>query len=189
MKQRLAAIFVGTALCVGALLVRGGEAAQGRTGGLPPCTTIACDIQADWVANNVLLAGLAQAMPEDKYGFKPTSPQQTFGERVMHVVTVNMALLNMLGAKTPPPAINQKASSKADILAALQRTTEYGGAVLKEFNEQQLAERVTAIPFMGPTASRQRLIYFMMSHSQDTYGQLVVYLRLNGGTPPASQQP
>jgi hypothetical protein len=61
--------------------------------------------------------------------------------------------------------------------------------VLKEFNDQQLAERVTSMPFLGPTASRLRVIYFAMSHSQDIYGQLVVYLRLNGITPPASNRP
>ena len=43
--------------------------------------------------------------------------------------------------------------------------------------------------FMGPQVSRQRAVYFVMSHSQDTYGQLVVYARLNGITPPASRQP
>jgi hypothetical protein len=43
--------------------------------------------------------------------------------------------------------------------------------------------------FMGPQLSRQRVLYFLMTHSQDTYGQLVVYARLNGVTPPASRQP
>jgi hypothetical protein len=38
-------------------------------------------------------------------------------------------------------------------------------------------------------ATRQRILYFLMTHSQDTYGQLVVYVRLNGITPPASRQP
>jgi hypothetical protein len=42
---------------------------------------------------------------------------------------------------------------------------------------------------MGPMASRQQIAYFLTAHSQDTYGQLVVYLRLNGITPPFSRQP
>jgi len=32
------------------------------------------------------------------------------------------------------------------------------------------------------------VIYFLMQHTQDTYGQMVVYLRLNGVTPPASRR-
>ena len=42
---------------------------------------------------------------------------------------------------------------------------------------------------MGPKVSRQRVLYFLMTHSQDAYGQLVVYARLNAITPPASRQP
>ncbi len=74
--------------------------------------------------------------------------------------------------------VNVKATSKADVVAALRQVNDYGAAVLKEFNDQQLAERVASLPFLGPTASRLRVIYFSMTHSQDIYGQLVVYLRL-----------
>jgi hypothetical protein len=40
---------------------------------------------------------------------------------------------------------------------------------------------------MGPSASRLRLIYWSMQHNMDIYGQMVVYLRLNGIVPPASR--
>jgi uncharacterized damage-inducible protein DinB len=85
--------------------------------------------------------------------------------------------------------VNPKAATKAEILAALRQVNDYGAALLKEFNDQQLAERVASLPFLGPTASRLRVVNFLMSHSQDIYGQLVVYLRLNGVTPPASNRP
>jgi uncharacterized damage-inducible protein DinB len=74
-------------------------------------------------------------------------------------------------------------------MAAVQKVGDYGIAVIKEFSDQQLTGRVESPWFMGPMASRQRILYFLMTHSQDTYGQLVVYLRLNGITPPASRQP
>jgi hypothetical protein len=41
---------------------------------------------------------------------------------------------------------------------------------------------------MGPSASRIRMLYQSMQHTQDTYGQMVVYLRLNGIVPPASRR-
>jgi uncharacterized damage-inducible protein DinB len=107
----------------------------------------------------------------------------------MHVANIDLKLVSTLGGKTPAPMVNAKAASKAEIVAALRQVSEYGSAVLKEFNDQQLAERVTSMPFLGPTASRLRVIYFAMTHSQDIYGQLVVYLRLNGITPPASNRP
>lgn len=154
-----------------------------------PCSNLSCEIQNDWARNNALASLAAGAMPEDKYGFKPVPEEQTFGERVLHIAQVNVMLLQGLGAKTPAPAIDPKATSKAAAMAALQKTGDYGTAVIREFSEQQLMERVASPFFMGPMSTRQRILYFLMMHSQDTYGQLVVYLRLNGITPPASRQP
>ena len=78
--------------------------------------------------------------------------------------------------------------SKADILAALRQHYDWATALVKEFNDQQLVERVTPPPFFGASASRVRVFYYSLQHTQDTYGQLVVYLRLNGVTPPASRR-
>jgi uncharacterized damage-inducible protein DinB len=164
--------------------------AQGRgRGDAPACTTVQCDVLGDWGRSYALLIGEAEAMPEDKYGFKPTPPQESFGQRLMHVAGIDLKLLGTLGGKTPPPMVNVQATSKADIVAALRQVNDYGAAVIKEFNDQQLSERVASLPFMGPTASRLRIINFSMSHSQDIYGQLAVYLRLSGITPPASNRP
>ena len=158
-----------------------------------PCANLVCEIQNDWSRNNVMIYGLAGAMPEDKFNYKPTPAQQSFGERVLHVAQINVMLLQALGAKTPAPAVDANATSKAASMAAVQRVGEYGVAVIKELGEQGLAARIDSPGpmgfFMGPQLSRQRVLYFLMMHSQDTYGQLVVYARLNGITPPASRQP
>jgi uncharacterized damage-inducible protein DinB len=142
----------------------------------------------DWTSLKDTMAKIANEMPADKFNAKPTPAQQTFGERVMHIATTDLFVLRSLGGKTAAPMINQKATSKADILAALKQTFDYGEAVIKEFNDQQWNERVMPPPFMGPSASHIRIVYFDMQHSEDIYGQLVVYLRLNGGVPPASQR-
>jgi len=158
-----------------------------------PCSNLVCEVENDWSRNNVLIYGLANAMPEEKYSYKPTPAQQSFGERVLHVAQVNLMLLQALGAKTPAPSIDMKATSKAASMAALQSVGEYGATVIKEFGEQGLLARIDSPGplgwFMDPQISRQRALYFLMTHSQDTYGQLVVYARMNGITPPASRQP
>ena len=160
---------------------------------LAGCANLVCEVENDWTRNNVLILGLANAMPEDKFGFKPTPPQQSFGERVLHAAQVNLMLLEVLGAKTPAPKIDMSVTSKAASIDALQRVGDYGVAVIKELGEQGLQVRIDSPPqmewFMGSKVSRQRVLYFLMTHSQDTYGQLVVYARLNGVTPPASRQP
>jgi uncharacterized damage-inducible protein DinB len=163
-----------------------------RGGNMPApaaSTSLAGDIQADWASQKDLIIKAANAMPAEHFDAKPTPPQQTFGERVMHIVQVNTGLFRALGGKTPAPMINMQARQKADVMTALQQSLDYGEALVKEFNDQQLVERVMAPRFMGPTASRVRIIYFSMIHTEDIYGQMVVYLRLNGVTPPASAAP
>src|SRR5579859_2701493 len=81
------------------------------------CSNLACEIQNDWDRNHLMFYGLARAMPEDKYGFKPVPEEQSFGERVLHVAQVNVSLLQTLGAKTPAPMIDPKATSKTEAMA------------------------------------------------------------------------
>lgn len=193
--KRVGYVFLGLILVLGTAATTSAQAperGQGRGGrgrgpAAPAVTTLSGDIQADWARTRNLITGIADAMPADKYSFKATPAEQTFGERVLHIAQTDLFVLRALGGKTPAPEINQKATSKADILAALKQTFDYGEAVIKEFNDQQWNERVMPPPFMGPSASRIRIVYFDMQHSEDIYGQLVVYLRLNGGVPPASR--
>ena len=161
----------------------GGRGPQG-----PAITTLAGDVQNDLDRTRELFINLVDAMPEDKFGFKPTPAQQSFGERAMHVVQADQFILGTLGGKTPAPKINAQASTKSDILAALRQLYDWEMALMKEFSDQQLVERVTPPAFLGTSASRARIFYYSLQHTQDTYGQLVVYLRLNNVTPPASRR-
>lgn len=169
--------------------------AQGgmQGGGMPAAPaaggSLASDIQTDWANQKDLIIKAANAMPAEKFDSKPTPAQQTYAERLMHIVQVNGGLLRAIGGKTPAPTINMQARQKADVIAALQQSFDYGAAVLKEFNEQQLLERVTPPRFLGPSAARVRIAYFSLVHTEDIYGQMVVYLRMAGVTPPASAAP
>jgi len=167
--------------------------AQGQQGrGAPPAaptiTTLAGDVQADWAIHKDLLVNAADAMPADKFGYKPTPAQRSYGEQIMHVVGADQSVVGMLGGKTPAPAINLKAATKADVMTALRQSMDYWEVVLKEFTDQQLNERVATPPDFGTSASRLRLFYLSITHSLDIYGQMVVYLRLNGIVPPASRR-
>jgi uncharacterized damage-inducible protein DinB len=126
-------------------------------------------------------------MPEAMYGYKSTPAQRSYGEQVMHIVQVNQGLLVTLGAKTAAPAIDMKATTKAGIMAALNQSYDYGEAVFKEFGDAAWAQTVMGPRFIGQ-ATRVRIGSFVMTHAMDIYGQMVVYLRLNGIVPPASRR-
>ncbi len=149
--------------------------------------TLASDMLKDWQQQKGQIVGIAEAMPEDKWSYKSTPAQRSYGEQVMHVVQVNQMLLGTLGAKTAAPAINMKATSRADTLQALRQSYDYGEAVLKEFNDAAWVQPVMGPRFIGQ-ATRVRIANFAMTHTMDIYGQMVVYLRLNGIVPPASRR-
>lgn len=177
-------------LVCGLVQVASAQGRQGRGGppAAPTIITLAGDVQADWAAQKEQFVGAADAMPDDKFGYKSTPAQRSYGEQIMHIVQANSFLLGTLGGKTPAPTINMKATTKAEVMTAMRQSFDFGDAVLKELSDQQLNERVMPPPFMGPSASRLRLIYGSMQHTMDIYGQMVVYLRLNGIVPPASRR-
>ena len=150
--------------------------------------TIHGDLVKEWAGQKDLLVKMASAMPDDKIGFKPTPAQRSFGEHILHIAQVNTALIGAMGGKTPAPAINMKAATKADQIKAMSDSFDYGAKVIAEFDNTTIQGTVQQPFGMGP-ATRARVMFFLVAHTQDTYGQMAVYLRLNGVTPPASQRP
>jgi len=67
---------------------------------------------------------IADAMPEDKFGYKSTPAQRSYGEQVLHVATVNMALLGTIGGKAAAPARPGICASR---LAVAALAWEFGG--------------------------------------------------------------
>ena len=71
------------------------------------------------------------------------------------------------------------------MLKALHESFDYGAALLQAQTDASILDVVQTNAFLGPS-TRARVLYFLLGHSWDIYGQMVVYLRLNGGVPPAS---
>jgi len=151
--------------------------------------TLQGDMLKDWISLKDTMAKLADAVPADKYGFKPTPAQQSFGERVVHIATVNNRFLGLLGGKATAPTLDPKAAvlSKEAAMKAMADSFDYGIALMKQQTDQTLMQSVAAA-FMGQ-ATRARVSWFLIGHTWDIYGQMVVYARLNGVTPPASVRP
>ena len=150
--------------------------------------SLKADFLKEWAGQKDMLVKIAQAMPAEKYTFKSTSAQRDFAGHVMHIAQINMMVLKTLGGTAAAPAINDKATSKADTIKAMSDSFDYGTALLNEQTDASMAGTIQGPPWMGPS-TRARIYAFLIGHTQDTYGQMVVYLRLNGLVPPASQRP
>jgi uncharacterized damage-inducible protein DinB len=150
--------------------------------------SLQAELLKDWTGLKETMHKIAAEMPADKFGFKPTDAQQTFGERTVHVATTNVYFLSLLGGTATKPTIDPKAMGKDAALKALDDSFDFGAAILKQQTDQTLLQSVPSAPkFMGPS-SRARIFAFLAGHTWDIYGQMAVYLRLNGLVPPASQK-
>jgi uncharacterized damage-inducible protein DinB len=138
----------------------------------------------------------AEAMPEDKFGFAPTNGEfkgvRTFAQQIKHVAAVNYEIGAAILEQKPPVDINEESgpasvTSKADILKYLKASFAYVHKAIATINEKNVVETVKS-PFGEGAVSRLGLATSIAWHGYDHYGQMVVYLRMNGIVPPASRQ-
>jgi uncharacterized damage-inducible protein DinB len=181
MKNTMLGAIVGVVAFTSLSLAASGQAQTEKV-------SLQAELLKDWTGLKDTMHKIAAEMPADKYGFKPTPEQQAFGERVVHVATTNVYFLSLLGGTATKPTIDPKATSKDAATKALDDSFDYGTAILKQQTDQTLLQSIASAPkFMGPS-SGARIIAFLAGHTWDIYGQMAVYLRLNGRVPPASQK-
>jgi len=137
----------------------------------------------------------AEAMPEDKFGFAPTNGEfkgvRTFAQQIKHVAAVNYELGAALMEVKPPIDISDESgpasiTSKADVLKFLKESFAYVHKAIATVNENNVVGTVKS-PFGEGSVSRLGLATSVAWHGFDHYGQMVVYLRMNGIVPPASR--
>jgi uncharacterized damage-inducible protein DinB len=134
-------------------------------------------------ASNDIL-DIAEAMPAEKYGFKPTPEVSTFADQLVHLAGIVQRFVDTAkGVKTE--AAHHAATSKPEVIALLKTNFQNAQDTLAQLNDAQLLEPVK-FPFRDLTVTRftywQGPLYQIRNH----HGQLVVYLRLNGIVPPTT---
>jgi uncharacterized damage-inducible protein DinB len=151
--------------------------------------SVQSEMLKDWTGLKTTMDTIAKAMPEDKFSYKSTPAQRDYGEQIVHIAQVNVRFLGLVGAAAAAPRIDAKAVGKTATIKAMDDSFDYGIAILKEQTDQTILHAAAMPPaFLGPS-SRARMFTFLIGHTWDIYGQMAVYLRLNGVVPPASVRP
>jgi uncharacterized damage-inducible protein DinB len=124
------------------------------------------------------LEAAADAMPEEKYDFKPAAGQMSFGEWLNHSTERNYADCAALKGEPAPEAAKGVSSlkTKADVSKALKESLAYCAAAIDGIDDQ----KVLASP---------QLTYSLLHtvvHNNEIYGNLAVYLRVSGIVPPST---
>ncbi len=141
------------------------------------------DFLVHWRSTKDYTLAVLEAMPAREFGFQPAAGQFTFAEQLEHIGLANNAYFSSFATDVkrenvegPPPR------SQAALRRYLNASFDYGTEVLGALTEEDFSRR--DISFVPSTHTAQDLFLRGYMHSAHHRGQLVVYLRLKGITPP-----
>jgi uncharacterized damage-inducible protein DinB len=133
------------------------------------------------VKNNLIKA--AEKMPEENYSFKPVPEVQSFAQRVAHIADSNARNCGAIKSEQKNIGAASK-TSKADLVAAIKESFAYCDTVFDAATDADITKMVT----MGQRQrSKIALLWGTVSHSNEIYGTMGVYMRLKGLVPPSSE--
>jgi uncharacterized damage-inducible protein DinB len=133
------------------------------------------------------LIAAAEQMPADKYSFKPTPQQMTFGKLILHVIESNNFLCAKAGDTEEPKSPNLKETDdKEKLVAALKASFDFCTTALAKVEDSKLADSVEL--FGGQKATRAFALFAITNDWADHYAAAAQYLRLNGMLPPTAQK-
>ena len=128
---------------------------------------------------------LANAVPADKFTWRPSEDSRSFAEVFLHVAGERYQIL-ALGGATPPAGFDGKTfekstTDKARIVDDLNQTWEFAQ---KTINAMSNADFAKLLPKLGPQANAGDVVYILVADAHEHLGQLVAYARENGIVPP-----
>jgi uncharacterized damage-inducible protein DinB len=144
------------------------------------------ELKAQWESSRRQLVAVAEAVPQDKYNYRPTPEVRTFREIIVHVAGENLSWMEIVGG-VPQPGEHTRfehLTAREDVLQAVTEYFDYGTKVLAGMTDQEAMG--TVIQRNRPTP-RWVIVVQAIGHSKEHYGNMVTYLRLNGMVPPSSQ--
>lgn len=134
-----------------------------------------------WENSKNYLVEMAEAMPEDKYSYKPTERQKTFQEQLLHIKQNMDWLSSTYFSKEKKDAKKATYTTKAEVIKAITEAFDNTAAIIKKASAEELKEIVEF--FAGPKTKLQ-ILNLLQDHVTHHRGQLIVYLNLNDVKPP-----
>jgi hypothetical protein len=137
-------------------------------------------------ATNLIAA--AEEFPADKFGYKPTPAQMSFGDIVVHLSQGNDYLCGAIGGvKAPTRTKVDHDDAKPALVARLKETFAFCDQALASLTDANLSEQ---LPFFGgQKLSRAAIMTATTGDWADHYSQWAIYMRLNGMLPPTAKKP
>jgi uncharacterized damage-inducible protein DinB len=136
--------------------------------------------------NSKNMIAAVEAMPHEKFSFKPTAPQNSYGHLVVHIAESNFRFCSAVsGLAAPEQPKLTETDAKETLVAAVRSSFDFCSSALAKLDDSHLADSVELFP--GRTFTRAAAILILAGSWSDHYSEQAMYLRLNNILPPSAQ--
>jgi len=125
-------------------------------------------------------------MPADKYSYKPTADQMTFGHLAAHIVEANNYFCANVGDVAAPKVELKGDEGKDKLVAAMKESFAFCHTALAKADDSKMNEDIKW--FDGKPRARVWAFLGLAASWADHYGAAAMYLRLNGLLPPTAKK-
>lgn len=135
------------------------------------------------------LTALAEATPQEKYGWRPGPGVRSVSEVYMHIVGANYFLPTFMGAKMPEGLsrdMEKTVTEKAKVVEAVKKSFDHARKAVEATPDADLDKKVK---MFGHDSSERMAMIVLVSHGHEHLGQSIAYARTNGIAPPWSEGP
>lgn len=135
-------------------------------------------------------AELAQSIPADKFPWRPEPGVRSVSELFLHVAAANYNIPTMMTGTAPASDFQKEGyekstTDKAKIIEQLNKSFAYAIAAVQKMSNADFAK---AEKKLGPDANDGDVIYILVTHNHEHLGQSIAYARMNGVTPPWTEE-
>jgi uncharacterized damage-inducible protein DinB len=135
------------------------------------------------------LLALANAMPVEKYGWRPGEGVRSVGEVFNHVASANYYFPTLWGAQAPAGIDSRSfektlSGDKAKTIDTLQKSFDYVRQAILAVPEADLNRK---IKLFGQEGTVRDAMLVVATHGHEHLGQSIAYARTNGVVPPWSR--
>jgi uncharacterized damage-inducible protein DinB len=128
---------------------------------------------------------LANAIPSDKFSWRPSADSRSFAEVFLHVAGERYAILKLMEADVPAgfdaKTFEKSTTDKDRIVEELNKSWEFTKKTIEGMSNQDFAK---LLPKLGPQANAGDVVYILVADAHEHLGQAVAYARVNGIVPP-----
>jgi hypothetical protein len=162
---------------LGTLLVAATASAQGNA--------VAQALANEAKLNETNMVSAAEAMPAEKYGYKPTPQQNSFGDLIYHAAVANNTLCGIMSGEKASEATVKADGPKDALIEQMKASFAF---CYKAFDKVDAAKLSTQVTFANRDVSMAWVVLHTALDWGDHYSQVATMLRLNGIIPPSAQR-